>query len=467
MPPESSCHPSVAAVCDGSPRPSLVSTPLLRLEWVVCIRNRLEPVWKQTRMARGKRARHSLADADQPVTVEERRQLILGSSVQMEREARPLELQGLNFEGRTIHDVIHSRSWDPITVQSGTISLPVVRAFYDSYDVTVGDVTVTFSAQRIVKFLGLSRPEGSAILELEDLAPLQPFDLFRLCTESRENVPGVPHIVHKTLNDFFRMLHLIMAYNIDPRKRATPISRRKRGKTRGVDLDRCKAVGAGKLVVDIPDGTLADMGNNASKLSNRVGVLVRRLVDMATWSWGDVSTETKQYIKARLQDDFGLNYDRLEDVRIVNRLMVTRYRKFKNTLHMHYKKFPTKEEALKNPHEQVEPEMWTKLCNIFADPRYEIDEVGPADLYAASHKRKNGEWICDAARMNFEKMMEVEAQATMEGRTLTDVEVFTQVLGEKQGYVRGWWVRPVILLLIVIGGYGAEIDGDPVGVGAD
>ncbi|KAB1223860.1 hypothetical protein CJ030_MR2G000490 [Morella rubra] len=187
-------------------------------------------------------------------------------------------------------------------------------------------------------------------------------------------------------------------------------------------------------------------------------VLVRRLVDMATWSWGDVSTETKQYIKAHLQDDFGLNYDRLEDVRTVNRLMVTRYRKFKNTLHMHYKKFPTKEEALKNPHEQVEPEMWTKLCNIFADPRYEgkseinrrnrskltvyhttgtksfarkrhellgavhIDEVGPADLYAASHKRKNGEWICDAARMNFEKMMEVTAQAIMEGRMLTNVE---------------------------------------------
>ncbi|KAB1212334.1 hypothetical protein CJ030_MR5G025102 [Morella rubra] len=42
-------------------------------------------------------------------------------------------------------------------------------------------------------------------------------------------------------------------------------------------------------------------------------------------------------------------------------------------------------------------------------------------------------------------MMEVEAQATMEGRMLTDVEVFTQVLGEKRGYVRGLGdsVRPV------------------------
>ncbi|KAB1222675.1 hypothetical protein CJ030_MR2G007432 [Morella rubra] len=140
-------------------------------------------------MARGKRARHSLADADQPVTVEERRQLILGRSVQMEREARPLELRGSTSR--------------------------------DSYDVMVRDVTVTFSAQRIAEFLGLPRPEGPAIPELEDLAPLQPFDLFRLCTESGENVPGAPHIVHKTLNDFFRMLHLIMAYNIDSRKCTT------------------------------------------------------------------------------------------------------------------------------------------------------------------------------------------------------------------------------------------------------
>ncbi|KAB1212029.1 hypothetical protein CJ030_MR5G017885 [Morella rubra] len=326
----------------------------------------------------------------------------------MEREARPLELQGLNFEGRTIYDVIHSQGWDPMTAQSGTISLLVVRAFYvgqmeqlthwvDFYDVTVRDVTVTFSAQRIAEFLGLPRPkDGNS--KLEDLAPLYPFDLFQLCTESEENVPGAPYIVHKTLNDLFRMLHLIMAYNIDPRKRMMESTFERarlmglfsmastRSRTRRIEATAshvclrvhpttarwlkasCKAVGAGKLVVEIPDGMLADIGNNASKLSSRVGVLVRRLVDMATWSWGDVSTETKQYIKARLQ---------------------------LGAVH--------------------------------------IDEVGPADLYAASHKRKNGEWICDAARMNFEKMMEVEAQATMEGRTLTDVEVFTQVLGEKRG----------------------------------
>ncbi|KAB1224571.1 hypothetical protein CJ030_MR2G004963 [Morella rubra] len=91
----------------------------------------------------------------------------------------------------------------------------------DSYDMTVRDVTVTFSTQQIAEFLGLPRPEGPTIPKLEDLAPLQPFDLFRLCIESGENVPGAPHIVHKTLNDFFRMLHLIMAYNIDPRKCTT------------------------------------------------------------------------------------------------------------------------------------------------------------------------------------------------------------------------------------------------------
>ncbi|KAB1211691.1 hypothetical protein CJ030_MR6G022459 [Morella rubra] len=130
---------------------------------------------------------------------------------------------------------------------------------------------------------------------------------------------------------------------------------------------------------------------------------------------GDVSTETKQYIKARLQDDFGLNYDRLED----EKSEINRRNRSKLTV---YHTTGTKSFARKR-HELL--------------GAVQIDEVGPADLYAASHKRKNGEWICDAARMNFEKMMEVEAQATMEGRTLTDVEVFTQVLGEKRGYVRG------------------------------
>ncbi|KAB1202519.1 hypothetical protein CJ030_MR8G022034 [Morella rubra] len=204
----------------------------------------------------------------------------------------------------------------------------------DSYDVTVRDVTITFSAQRIAEFLGLPRPEGPTIPELEDLAPLQPFDLFRLCTESGENVPGAPHIVHKTLNDFFRMLHLIMAYNIDPRKCTTEST-----------FERAR------LMVRLVRGVPMDLPG------------------------------TKSFARKR--------------------------------------------------HELL--------------GAVQIDEVGPADLYAASHKRKNGEWICDAARMNFEKMMEVEAQATMEGRTLTDVEVFTQVLGEKRGYVRGLGdsVRPV------------------------
>ncbi|KAB1227442.1 hypothetical protein CJ030_MR1G023822 [Morella rubra] len=83
-------------------------------------------------MARGKRARHSLADADQTMTVEERRQLILGRLVQMERE-----LGRWSSRGSTSRD---------------------------SYDVTVRDITITFSAQWIAEFLGLPRPEGPQFL---------------------------------------------------------------------------------------------------------------------------------------------------------------------------------------------------------------------------------------------------------------------------------------------------------------
>ncbi|KAB1215474.1 hypothetical protein CJ030_MR4G022370 [Morella rubra] len=257
----------------------------------------------------------------------------------------------------------------------------------DSY-VTVQDVTVTFSNQRIAEFLGLPRPEGPAILELEDLAPLQLFDLFRLCTKSEENVPEAPHIVHKTLNDFFRMLHLIMAYNIDPRKCTTEST-----------FERARLMGHSDVVPlmeavrtrvyrfePVCKTCKKSRQPRVFNLCQPLGAVVFSLRSGVIWERGEVKRKRGE----------------------VERDEIRRF---------------------------VALDAWKSIgTKSFARKRHEllgavhIDEVGPADLYVASHKCKNGEWICDAARMNFEKMMKVEAQATMEGRTLTNVEVFTQVL---------------------------------------
>ncbi|KAB1227796.1 hypothetical protein CJ030_MR1G017588 [Morella rubra] len=64
-------------------------------------------------------------------------------------------------------------------------------------------------------------------------------------------------------------------------------------------------------------------------------------------------------------------------------------------------------------------------------------EIGPAELYAASHKRKNGDWLSDVAKDNHEKMRELQEQAISDGRSYTDIDILHQVLGPKPGYVRG------------------------------
>ncbi|KAB1212612.1 hypothetical protein CJ030_MR5G022579 [Morella rubra] len=61
----------------------------------------------------------------------------------------------------------------------------------------------------------------------------------------------------------------------------------------------------------------------------------------------------------------------------------------------------------------------------------------PAELYAASHKRKNGDWLSDVAKDNHEKMRELQEQAILDGRSYTDIDILHQVLGPKPGYVRG------------------------------
>ncbi|KAB1219963.1 hypothetical protein CJ030_MR3G022803 [Morella rubra] len=62
-------------------------------------------------------------------------------------------------------------------------------------------------------------------------------------------------------------------------------------------------------------------------------------------------------------------------------------------------------------------------------------EIGPAELYAASHKRKNGDWLSDVAKDNH--MRELQEQAISDGRSYTDIDILHQVLGPKPGYVRG------------------------------
>ncbi|KAB1212709.1 hypothetical protein CJ030_MR5G009751 [Morella rubra] len=56
----------------------------------------------------------------------------------------------------------------------------------------------------------------------------------------------------------------------------------------------------------------------------------------------------------------------------------------------------------------MDEDTWAKLCDMFADPKYE------------------------------EKMRELQEQAISDGRSYNDIDILHQVLGPKLGYVRGW-----------------------------
>ncbi|KAB1202989.1 hypothetical protein CJ030_MR8G024590 [Morella rubra] len=78
---------------------------------------------------------------------------------------------------------------------------------------------------------------------------------------------------------------------------------------------------------------------------------------------------------------------------------------------------------------------YRKVLEIFPSV---ILEIGPTKLYAASHKRKNGDWLSDVAKDNHvRKDEELQEQAISDGRSYTDIDILHQVLGPKPGYVRG------------------------------
>ncbi|KAB1226842.1 hypothetical protein CJ030_MR1G012146 [Morella rubra] len=60
------------------------------------------------------------------------------------------------------------------------------------------------------------------------------------------------------------------------------------------------------------------------------------------------------------------------------------------------------------------------------------DEISLALLYKKTHTNEDGMWTSEDARENFEKMEALQLQHESEGKSYTEVEIFTEVLGTKR-----------------------------------
>ncbi|KAB1223306.1 hypothetical protein CJ030_MR2G024664 [Morella rubra] len=122
-------------------------------------------------------------------------------------------------------------------------------------------------------------------------------------------------------------------------------------------------------------------------------------------------------------------------------------------------RFGSKDEALQHRYGDMSVENWIACCELFSQPSYQVHHTGgsrpfvchrkklqdpdggtptAADLYSKTHHKRNGEgWVSDVARDNYEKMVDIQSQSSIESRAPKDVDIFTQVLGKRSGYVRG------------------------------
>ncbi|KAB1200983.1 hypothetical protein CJ030_MR0G005441 [Morella rubra] len=172
------------------------------------------------------------------------------------------------------------------------------------------------------------------------------------------------------------------------------------------------------------------------------------------------------------RDHFDLDYTRHEDVRTVVETMMTARRTHRNRMHAYFKKFPSKEAALLKPHPDTTEEQWKELCDLFTSEAFmkrseqnkknrskltvnhaagsrsfqrtracmknqESGNINPAELYKKNYTNKDGIWTSEGAREIYERMDAFQRQCDLEGKTYTEIEVYSEILGKKSGYVRG------------------------------
>ncbi|KAB1200815.1 hypothetical protein CJ030_MR0G006224 [Morella rubra] len=67
----------------------------------------------------------------------------------------------------------------------------------------------------------------------------------------------------------------------------------------------------------------------------------------------------------------------------------------------------------------------------------ESSNINPAELYKKNYTNKDGIWTSEGAREIYERMDAFQRQCDLEGKTYTEIEVYSEILGKKSGYVRG------------------------------
>ncbi|KAB1199782.1 hypothetical protein CJ030_MR0G013379 [Morella rubra] len=185
------------------------------------------------------------------------------------------------------------------------------------------------------------------------------------------------------------------------------------------------------------------MKQKLKRIPKKVGTKIRSKViaTLLRMRHRAITCKNQILINNFFHDHFDLDYTRHEDVRTVVETMMTARRTHRNRMHAYFKKFPSKEAALLKPHPDTTEEQWKELCDLFTSEAFmknqESGNINPAELYKKNYTNKDGIWTSEGAREIYERMDAFQRQCDLEGKTYTEIEVYSEILGKKSGYVRG------------------------------
>ncbi|KAB1215928.1 hypothetical protein CJ030_MR4G028702 [Morella rubra] len=396
----------------------------------------------------------------------------MSHSVVVERHIQLANFYELRFEDRTLPEIVEQAGWLPFVQRTGYASKNLVREFYasilqardleePSMEVTIRNVQIIFSPDELALFLGYVRdvtafpnvpmteeghPTKAEAARARREEPAQGTEEQDLGQGSSQGLEGQrPSWVASMMIELTEQMRAVMqpthemVGNISSRLSALEL------KVVSMDAELKKQVSEVQLA-------LKSVATSAElvALTERVVLLEEHMSDVGREHLEEMRRESPINVDRRHEeefplwfrnrDDFQLDYDRAEDRFTVTSTMNTAYRTHRNRMFQHYLVFNSKEEELEHPYPDMNKEEWTCVCDLFASEEFqknpESDEISPALLYK---KHILIRMACGHQKMHEKilKKWKCYSCTRVRGKVIHKVEIFTEVLGTKAGYVRG------------------------------
>jgi hypothetical protein len=173
------------------------------------------------------------AQSRETLSVAQHQSLIYKRPVVIERVVRLRDFNELEYEGQSIQSNFEERGWAQFLETTGDVYIDLVREFYAqviTVDASVEELTIqvrgvffTLSANIVAQFIGLLRPQEPTYPTIGPPFDMTPEEVWKEVTGEDMIVPSTV-ICHRDLTPFFRMLHLIIVWDVAPKHHRTDLS---------------------------------------------------------------------------------------------------------------------------------------------------------------------------------------------------------------------------------------------------